>query len=303
MEKRINKFISDSGYCSRRDADRMIASRKVTINKVVAVPGDKVKAGDTVRVNGNELENNEERYVYIALNKPVGVSSTTDTTDKSNVLDFVNFSFRIFHIGRLDKDSEGLLLLTNDGDIVNKILRAGNEHEKEYEVWVNKPIDNTFLENMRGGVKILGTKTRPCKVEKEGSEKFRITLTQGLNRQIRRMCEALGYQVTRLRRVRVMNITVDKLNIGEWRLIEGEELEELFRRLKNSDGTQKASAGAGAKPRKFPFKKPFKTAEGNNKDDKTAKPRNPKAKTTTRGAAPKAKPASRKPASFSKKRK
>ncbi len=246
VETRLNKFISDSGYCSRREADRFIESGKVTINKVVATLGDKVSPKDQVRVNGNLIECDIEPSVYIALNKPVGVTSTTDRSDKSNVVDFINYPTRIFHIGRLDKDSEGLLLLTNDGDIVNKILRAGNNHEKEYEVWVDKPLDNTFVERMSSGVKILGTITKRCKVEQEGAKKFRITLTQGLNRQIRRMCEVLGYEVTRLKRVRIMNIKLSPLATGQWREIDDRELTTLLSSLKSSDGEQSASQGAGA---------------------------------------------------------
>ncbi|MFI3317025.1 MAG: 23S rRNA pseudouridine(2604) synthase RluF [Rikenellaceae bacterium] len=246
METRLNKFISDTGYCSRREADKFIESGKVTINKVVATLGDRVGPKDQVRVNGNLLEGDSDPYVYLALNKPVGVTSTTDRSDKTNVVDFVNYPSRIFHIGRLDKDSEGLLLLTNDGDIVNKILRAGNNHEKEYEVWVDKPLDNNFVERMSSGIKILGTTTKRCKVEAEGAKKFRITLTQGLNRQIRRMCEVLGYEVTRLRRVRIMNINLAPLATGQWRELESRELSALFASLKESDGEQAASQGAGA---------------------------------------------------------
>ncbi len=256
METRLNKFISDSGYCSRREADRFIEGGKVTINRVVATLGHKVTPNDQVRVNGNLIENDITPNVYIALNKPVGVTSTTDQSDRSNVVDFINYPTRIFHIGRLDKDSEGLLLLTNDGDIVNKILRAGNNHEKEYEVWVDKPLDNTFVERMSSGIKILGTITKKCKVEQEGAKKFRITLTQGLNRQIRRMCEVLGYEVTRLKRVRIMNIKLAPLATGQWRELEVNELKSLFSNLKDSDGEQAASKGAGAgKKRQSPPQK------------------------------------------------
>ncbi len=252
----------------------MIEKGKVTINKKPAGLGSRVRPGDVVRVNGNEIENNVERLVYIALNKPVGISSTTDQTDKTNVVDFLHLPMRVFHIGRLDKDSEGLLLMTNDGNIVNKILRAGNDHEKEYEVWVDKPIENKFLEEMASGVKILGTKTKPCKIERETTNKFRITLTQGLNRQIRRMCEALGYEVLRLRRTRVMNITIKGLNDGDWRFIEGAELEELFSMLKDSIGTQSASSEPKPKPKKRFFNAP-------NKEDA------PKGKPQRSGGAPK----------------
>ncbi len=250
MEIRLNKFISDSGYCSRREADRFIENGKVTLNKRVATLGDKVKPSDVVRVNGNLIESQGDDYVYIALNKPVGITSTTDTSDKTNVVDFINYPQRIFHIGRLDKDSEGLLLLTNNGDIVNKILRAGNNHEKEYEVWVDKPLDSQFAQRMSSGIKILGTVTKPCKVEVEGAKKFRITLTQGLNRQIRRMCEVLGYNVERLKRVRIMNIKLAPLATGQWRELESKELELLFSGLESSDGEQRASAGAGAGKKK-----------------------------------------------------
>ncbi len=245
MEQRVNKFISDSGYASRREADRLIESGKVTINGKIATLGDKVTSKDRVCVNGNHIEC-DDNYVYLALNKPVGITSTTDPSDKTNVVDFVGYPTRIFHIGRLDKDSEGLLLLTNDGDIVNKILRAGNNHEKEYEVWVDKPIDNNFAERMSSGIRILGTTTKRCKVEVEGAKKFRITLTQGLNRQIRRMCEALGYEVTRLRRVRIMNIKLAPLATGQWRELEARELRELFASLEESDASEQASQGAGA---------------------------------------------------------
>ncbi len=246
MDTRLNKFISETGYCSRREADKFIESGKVTINKVVATLGDRVRPNDQVRVNGNLIESDSDPYVYIALNKPVGVTSTTDRSDRTNVIDFVNYPSRIFHIGRLDKDSEGLLLLTNDGDIVNKILRAGNNHEKEYEVWVDKPLDNNFVERMSSGVKILGTTTKRCKVSQEGAKMFRITLTQGLNRQIRRMCEALGYEVTRLKRVRIMNIRLSPLALGQWRELEHKELLTLLASLSDSDGQQTASKGAGA---------------------------------------------------------
>ncbi len=282
METRLNKFISDSGYCSRREADRFIESGKVTINKVVATLGDKVSPGDQVRVNGNLIEN-ETDYVYIALNKPVGVTSTTDHSDRTNVIDFVNYPTRIFHVGRLDKDSEGLLLLTNDGDIVNKILRAGNNHEKEYEVWVDKPLDNNFVERMSTGVKILGTTTKRCKVEQEGAKKFRITLTQGLNRQIRRMCEVLGYEVTRLKRVRIMNIKLAPLATGQWRELEQRELTTLISSLKESEGQQSASQGAGAGKR--PTKSAPKRGVGSRENHSTLKAARGGESNRSRGAA------------------
>ncbi len=235
----------------------------MTINGRVATLGDRVSQSDKVKVNGNLIEGaDQEDWVYIALNKPVGVTSTTDTADKTNVVDFINYPTRIFHIGRLDKDSEGLLLLTNNGDIVNKILRAGNNHEKEYEVWVNKPLDAKFAQRMSSGVKILGTMTKPCKVTVESPNKFRIILTQGLNRQIRRMCEVLGYEVERLKRVRIMNISLSPLKTGEWRELQSRELSKLFASLKESDGEESASKGAGAKkPKTTPKPKVFKGAK------------------------------------------
>ncbi len=258
MEIRLNKFINDSGYCSRREADRYIESRCVKVNGKIATLGTKVSPSDQVVVNGFAIQVQTE-YVYIVLNKPVGISSTTDRTDKTNVIDFINYPTRIFHIGRLDKDSEGLLLLTNDGDIVNKILRAGNSHQKEYEVWVDKPIDERFVQQMQSGVKILGTVTKRCKVEIEGANKFRITLTQGLNRQIRRMCSALGYEVTRLKRVRIMNIKLAPLATGQWRYLSEKELSVLMDSIKDSDGTEQASQGAGAG--KKPMRKPATKTE------------------------------------------
>ncbi len=253
MDIRLNKFISDSGYCSRREADRFIEGGKVTLNKRVATLGDRVSSpSDIVKVNGNLIECDSCDHVYIALNKPVGVTSTTDPADKTNVVDFINYPSRIFHIGRLDKDSEGLLLLTNNGDIVNKILRAGNNHEKEYEVWVDKPLDEKFAQRMSSGIKILGTMTKPCKVEVEGAKKFRITLTQGLNRQIRRMCESLGYNVERLKRVRIMNIKLSPLAVGQWRELEEREMAKLLSSLDSSDGEESASKGAGAPKRTAP---------------------------------------------------
>ncbi|MFI3262991.1 MAG: 23S rRNA pseudouridine(2604) synthase RluF [Rikenellaceae bacterium] len=260
MEIRLNKFISDSGYCSRREADRFIERQKVTINRVIASVGDKVSPGDVVKVNGNLIEVRDES-VYIALNKPVGITCTTDTSDSSNIIDFVNYPTRIFHIGRLDKDSEGLILLTNNGDIVNKILREGNNHEKEYEVQVDKSITPDFIEKMQGGVKILGTTTKRCFVEKEGDKHFRIILTQGLNRQIRRMCEAFGYEVVKLRRVRIMNITLNKLPLEQWRFLEPEEVEELLGSIKES----KSGSSSRRKVRRFTSNNhtnPYKREDG-----------------------------------------
>lgn len=227
---RINKFISETGMCSRREADKWIESKRVTINGVVAELGSTVVVGDDVRVDGKPIGSKKEA-VYIALNKPVGITCTTELHVKGNIIDFVNHPERIFPIGRLDKDSQGLILLTNDGDIVNKILRAENNHEKEYIVTVDKPITPQFLQGMAGGVRILGTKTKPCTVTKISDRVFQIVLTQGLNRQIRRMCAAFGYQVRKLERIRIMNITLGSLKIGHWRNLTAKELSELNKNL------------------------------------------------------------------------
>ncbi|MGD6966429.1 23S rRNA pseudouridine(2604) synthase RluF [Rossellomorea vietnamensis] len=224
---RINKFISEAGKASRRGADRLIEEGRVTINGKKAKIGDQVEPGDDVRVSGQQLRV-ARNNVYIALNKPIGITSTTEKNVKGNIVDLVNHPLRIFNIGRLDKDSDGLILLTNDGDIVNEILRAENEHEKEYNVSVDKPITPEFLQQMSEGVKILGTKTLPCKVEQLSKFDFKITLTQGLNRQIRRMCEALGYDVLRLQRVRIMNIHLGNLPVGQWRDLSKKEKKQLF---------------------------------------------------------------------------
>jgi 23S rRNA pseudouridine2604 synthase len=227
---RINKFISEAGKASRRGADKLISDGRVTINGRVAKIGDQVEHGDDVRVSGDQIRM-ARNYVYIALNKPVGITSTTEKNVKGNIIDLVNHPLRIFNIGRLDKDSEGLILLTNDGDIVNEILRAENRHEKEYIVTVDKPITPDFLKNMAAGVKILGTKTLPCEVFQLSKFEFKIILTQGLNRQIRRMCEALGYEVYRLQRIRIMNIQLGNLPPGQWRDLSKKEKNQLFREL------------------------------------------------------------------------
>lgn len=227
---RINKFISEAGTASRRGADKLITEGRVTINGKRATIGSQVEPGDDVRVNGNQLfvaRNN----VYIALNKPVGITCTTEKGVKGNIVDLVNHPFRVFHIGRLDKDSEGLILLTNDGDIVNEILRSENQHEKEYIVSVDRPITPEFLKQMSEGVKILDTITLPCKVEQLSKYDFKIILTQGLNRQIRRMCEELGYNVYRLQRIRIMNIQLDNLPVGQWRYLSKKEKAQLFQEL------------------------------------------------------------------------
>ncbi|MBO9205466.1 pseudouridine synthase [Niastella sp. MAH-29] len=231
----LNKFISDTGYCSRREADNLITEGRVLLNNRPAVLGNRYKPGDTVEVDGSIITAaKKEKRVYLALNKPTGITTTTELHIKDNIISFVGYPKRIFPIGRLDKDSEGLILLTNDGDIINKILRADNNHEKEYIVRVNKPIDGAFIHQMSTGVPILDTVTLPCKVQPMGRQTFRITLTQGLNRQIRRMCEHLGYAVVGLQRVRIMNIKLDKLALGKWRYLSDAELSTLMESITDS---------------------------------------------------------------------
>lgn len=234
--KRINKFLSEVGYCSRREADKLIEAGRVTINGAIPEMGTKIAPGDIVHVDGIEIKNNKEEFVYLAFNKPVGIVCTTDTSvEKDNIIDFINYPKRIFPIGRLDKPSEGLILLTNDGDIVNKILRASNNHEKEYIVKVDKPISQTFIERMSGGIPLaeLDRVTKKCKVEKLNTYQFKIILTQGLNRQIRRMCEYLNYEVLTLKRVRIMNINLD-LPVGDYRELTKEELVALNKLISHS---------------------------------------------------------------------
>ncbi|MEK3764061.1 MULTISPECIES: 23S rRNA pseudouridine(2604) synthase RluF [unclassified Solibacillus] len=227
---RINKYLAETGIVSRRGADKWVEDGRVKINGALATNGSQVEPGDEVFVDG-KLVKREEKLVYIVLNKPVGITSTTEKHIQGNVVDFVNHPLRIFHIGRLDKDSEGLLLLTNDGDIVNEILRAENHHEKEYVVQVDKPITDKFIKDMSSGVEILDTTTLPCRVEKVSSQVFKIILEQGLNRQIRRMCSALGYSVQRLQRIRIMNIHIGNLKVGQWRDLTEKERNELFKLL------------------------------------------------------------------------
>ena len=228
MATRINKYLSEFGYCSRRAADRLIKEGKVTINGMVPDIGTKVEDGDEVEVEGQRIENSrKQKNIYLAFNKPIGIVCTTDRrVEPDNIIDFIKYPERIFPIGRLDKLSEGLIFLTNDGDIVNKILRARNNHEKEYIVSVNRPINRDFIQRMSNGVKILGTITKHCFVKQLGEKKFKIILTQGLNRQIRRMCESLGYKVKSLKRVRIMNIKLD-IPSGKYRKLTKEELLEL----------------------------------------------------------------------------
>lgn len=248
---RLNKYISESGICSRRDADRYIEQGHVFINGKRAGIGDQVFAGDVVKVNGQLIEPRDaDDLVLIALNKPVGIVSTTENGEKDNIVDYVNHSTRVFPIGRLDKDSQGIIFLTNHGDLVNKILRAGNDHEKEYLVTVNKPVTDEFIRGMAAGVPILGTVTKKCKVKKEAPFVFRITLVQGLNRQIRRMCEHFGFEVTKLERTRIMNVSLAGLPLGEWRDLTDDELIELFKSIE--DSSSEAKPAKKAKPKAKP---------------------------------------------------
>lgn len=275
-ETRINKYLSDAGMCSRREADRLLAQGRVLIDGVPAVMGSKVMPGQKVTIAGREIKK-EEHMVLIAFNKPQGIVCTTDRREPDNIIDFINYGSRIFPIGRLDKESEGLILLTNDGEIVNKILRAGNHHEKEYIVQVNKPVTAEFLKGMAGGVPILDTVTKPCLIEQLDKTTFRIVLTQGLNRQIRRMCEYFEYRVLSLKRVRIMNVSLGRLKTGTYRNLTEWELEELNLLLcessnqpfdaENADGEQmpkegivllKKDAGKPAAKRRFDTPKPEK---------------------------------------------
>lgn len=229
----INKYISNSGFCSRREAEKLIEQARVTINDEVVLLTARVYPGDVVAIDGEKIKN-KQKPIYIALNKPVGVTSTTDETDKSNIIRFMNHPKRIFPVGRLDKDSEGLILLTNDGDIVNKILRAGNNNEKEYVVSVDKELTTEMIRQMGNGVKILGERTKPCYIRQEGQRKFRIILKQGLNRQIRRMCAEFGYKVKDLKRIRIMHIQLGNLATGKWRYLTPAEIEQLDRLLEKA---------------------------------------------------------------------
>ena len=231
---RINKFLSQAGFCSRREADKFILDERVTINGVVAKMGEKIDPNDDISVDGERISKKPNKKIYIILNKPKGIVCTTDSgVEKNNIIDYVNHHKRIFPIGRLDKTSEGLIFLTNDGDIVNKILRAKNKHEKEYHVTVDKPITHEFIKQMSKGVPILNTVTRPCEIKRIKDYEFKIILTQGLNRQIRRMCEYLGYRVKKLKRIRIMNIKLD-IPLGEWRYFNDQEFSELKEMLSKS---------------------------------------------------------------------
>lgn len=238
--KRINKYISETGFCSRREADKLIEQNRVTINGKIPEMGTKVAPNDEVRIDGKLISDKKTKNTYLAFHKPVGIECTTNQEVKGNIVDYINYPTRIFPIGRLDKDSEGLILMTDDGDIVNKILRSRNNHGKEYIVTVNKPITERFIKRMGGGVPILDTVTKKCDVEQISKYVFRIILTQGLNRQIRRMCEYLGYEVTALKRIRVINISLD-VPVGKYRELTSDELRELNRIVSDSSKTEEAS--------------------------------------------------------------
>jgi 23S rRNA pseudouridine2604 synthase len=240
QQTRLNKFISQTGFCSRREADKLIEQGRVTLNNDIPEMGTKVNESDIVKIDGKPLKAKKEP-VYMAFNKPVGITCTTERHIKGNIIDFINHPERIFPIGRLDKPSEGLIFITNDGDIVNKILRAGNNHEKEYVVTVDRPVTGDFIRRMGNGVAILDTVTQKCKVIQENKFKFRIILTQGLNRQIRRMCEVLGFHVVRLKRIRIMNIDLTGLNIGKWRYLTDDEIKHINQLVATSVKTEEAS--------------------------------------------------------------
>lgn len=324
---RLNKYISDSGICSRRDADRFIEQGNVFINGKRASIGDQVAPGDTVRVNGQLIEPQDaDDFVLIALNKPVGIVCTTESSERDNIVNFVKHGVRIFPIGRLDKDSQGLIFLTNNGDLVNKVLRAGNNHEKEYVVTVNKPVTDDFVHGMANGVPILGTMTKKCKVTKESSHAFRITLVQGLNRQIRRMAEHFGYDVLKLERVRIMHIDLKGLPVGEWRDFTQKEIDILAKAIegssseaapatkrspnrshsanrssKGNSGRPRASgSGQGKKPEHGANRPAGSTRKPNTKHPKPAhngagKPSRPNSKSRPAPAKPAGKGAPRKP--------
>ena len=261
---RLNKYLSEVGYCSRREADKLIDQGRVTINGKVPEMGTKVAPEDIVHVDGEQINAPKEEHVYIAFNKPVGIVCTTAQNEKDNIIDYINYPKRIFPIGRLDKPSEGLIFLTSDGDIVNKILRARNNHEKEYLVTVNKLISPQFIKRMGNGIPILDTVTRKCEVEQINKYDFRIVLTQGLNRQIRRMCEYLGYDVVRLKRIRIMNVSLD-VPVGEWRDLTPEELKVINTDVGDSSKTEEASLPVPSK-----VKPKQKTEPKKNKTQKTS---------------------------------
>lgn len=299
---RLNKFISDAGFCSRREADKLIEQGRVSVNGKRPEIGAKVTFKDKVRIDGNLLDVEQAEPVYLLLNKPVGIETTTDLSQRDNIIRFVNYPERIFPVGRLDKDSEGLIILTNDGDIVNKILRAGNKHEKEYVVTVDKPINQDFVDKMSNGISILGVNTKKCFVEQEGPTKFRIILTQGMNRQIRRMCEALGYEVQTLQRTRIMHLSLTKLPLGQWRSMTETEVAELQRLVAESAKTEEGSAakkktgtgeGGGALKASKPKARKSASAAGRPTRQGAAVKSGPKGKPATKRDKPKSAPSAR----------
>jgi 23S rRNA pseudouridine2604 synthase len=289
----LNKFISESGLCSRREADKFIERGVVFVNKIKAKKGDQVFVGDKVQVNGHELEPREkEDIIFIALNKPVGIVSTTEKNIRDNIIDYVNYGVRIFPIGRLDKDSQGLIFLTNNGDMVNRILRAGNNHEKEYVVTVNKLLTDAAIQGMANGVPMLGITTKKCRIIQEGPKTFRIILVQGLNRQIRRMCEHYHYEVTKLERVRIMHISLKGIPVGEWRELTESEMKEIYRLTEDSSSEVKkpvsnTSKGKSSSPKKAATKTSLSKASGNSVPKRTnAKPSKPASKNSFAKTAP-----------------
>ncbi len=273
----LNKFISSTGFCSRREADKLIEQGRVTVNDEPAFPATRVSEHDKVAIDGEPLKTKKkEQTIYIAFNKPVGITSTTDLKDKTNIISYINHPKRIFPVGRLDKDSDGLIFLTNDGDIVNKILRSGNYHEKEYIVTVDKPVTPEFVQKMSSGIRILGQRTQPCVVKQEGSKRFRIILTQGLNRQIRRMCNELDYKVITLTRIRIMHVRLGNLPVGKWRLLTPQEIDEMNRMIASSSKTEEASVKQyipkkTATAKVIKQEKPLKAKEAGKPDHKKPK--------------------------------
>lgn len=293
---RLNKFISDSGVCSRRQADKYIETGHVAINGRKAEIGDMVSKHDKVMLNGNLIESRAaDEYVVMAFNKPVGIVSTTEIGVRDSIIDYIGYHERIFPIGRLDKESQGLIFLTNNGDLVNKILRAGNKHEKEYIVTVDKPMSDDFIRRMANGVPILGEVTKKCKVARETTNVFRITLIQGLNRQIRRMCEYFGYEVQKLERVRIMNINLKGLPVGEWRLLSDDEMLKINKAIiassseaepsakKPSTTTKTAKPGKSGPPRSGSHKS--SSGEGRKAPKPASEPRNGKSRVATRSTS------------------
>ncbi|HEY5499185.1 MAG TPA: 23S rRNA pseudouridine(2604) synthase RluF [Bacteroidales bacterium] len=283
---RLNKFISESGLCSRREADKYIAEGHVFINGRKATVGDLVKSRDRVLVSGQEIEARQHEHdIFIALNKPIGVTSTTEEGVPNNIVDYINYGKRIFPIGRLDKDSQGLIFLTNNGDLVNKILRAGNNHEKEYMVTVNKPLTDDVIKGMAGGVPMLGVNTRKCKIVQESVNRFRVILVQGLNRQIRRMCEHFGYEVTKLERIRIMNIDLKGLPLGDWRELTEIEMDVIYKMIEDSTSEHLKN------PRKPAVKKPVNVNRDLRSSQRTMQgPRKPGAERPKKSAAGPRKP-------------